>query len=119
MTKRLWPILCATLAVLLFGSAVAPSTTLAAFISSSPRAAVPLDPDALEALRGSLEDRYLAESLSALGLSAERAGERIGSLTDSERSAIMDRIQAIQAGGDITMDTTTLIILILVLIILI
>ena len=118
MKRRSLVLLVFTLLVGLTGSAVWPAVVHASFLSSSQAASPSAKGDALTTLQGELENKYLADHLSALGLSPKEVRDRIDGLTAQQRGAVMDQLQTIQAGGGISMDTTTLVIVILLLVLL-
>ena len=87
--------------VLFFAGAFAfPVVAEAAFISSSKTHLKGVSPDTIAQVQAALEDEYIAEHLSSLGLSASEIQERLSNLTVEERESIVSRIDSLQAGGN-------------------
>jgi len=87
--------------VLFFAGAFAfPAVVEAAFISSPAGQLEGMSPDTIAQVQAGLEDEYIAEHLSSLGLSASEIQERLSNLTVEERESILSRIDSLQAGGN-------------------
>ena len=87
--------------VLFFAGAFAlPAVAEAAFITSPERPLEGVAPDAVAQVQAALEDEYIAERLSSMGLSFTEIQERLADLTVEERESIVSRIDTLQAGGD-------------------
>ncbi len=86
--------------VLFFAGAFAfPAVVEAAFISS-PRAQLEgMAPDTVAQIQAALEDEYIAEHLSSLGLSSSEIQQRLSNLTVEERESILSHIDSLQTGG--------------------
>jgi len=82
------------------GSFTLPAVAEAAFISSAEGTLAGVAPDTIIQVQAALEDQYIAERLSSLGLSPTEIQERLSSLTAQEREMTVAQIDSIQAGGN-------------------
>lgn len=108
--------ICLVLALAFLLVTVSPSPAMAQFMRSSEEVSTrpaAEDPSRIEA---TLESELIKEKLAQLGLTSEEIRDRVDSLSDQERQAVVDDLQTIQAGGDrVSMSVITfLLVLILV-----
>jgi hypothetical protein len=82
------------------GTFTIPAVTEAAFISSADRDLAGMAPDAISRIQAALEDEFIAERLTSLGMSPTEIQERLSSLTAQEREMTVAQIDSIQAGGN-------------------
>lgn len=110
--------LCLTLAMAMLSGFVLPSIAAAGFIRSTETASDGVVQEDQSLLKTNLENMLIQERLEQLGLSTEEALERVGSLTPEEREAVVQQLEAIQAGGEgsVTMTWVTFLLLLILVI---
>ena len=112
--------LCLTLAATMLSVFILPSPAAAQFIRSSEMTSDELVGEDLSLLKAALEDKLILESLDQLGLSSHEVRERVDSLTPVERAAVLEQLDLIQAGGgSISMNWTTFLLILLLVIVLV
>jgi predicted PurR-regulated permease PerM len=82
------------------GTFTLPVVAEAAFMSCAGKNLSGMAPDTIARVQAVLEETYIAERLSSLGLSTTEIQERISSLTAQEREMTVAKIDTIQSGGN-------------------
>ena len=93
-------VICCYLALVMVGLFPGPMQARASFISHQTEETTELDAESLETLRMVLEHDLIAEKLSELGLTEEEVIQRVEQLSPDEREIVLEKLDAIQSGGD-------------------
>lgn len=107
--------LCLTIATAMLSCLVLPTIAAAEFIRSTGTTSDEAAWIDLSTLQAELENELIQEKLEQLGLSPEEVQARVDSLTPEQRDAVVQQLEATQAGGAETV-TMSWVVLLLILI---